>query len=80
MSSVIRVSREVRERLEVLKRKMNVKSMSKLLEIITEVAEKELDQWEGSPEAFFESLKFSGEAGERDSERVDELLYGRNEG
>jgi hypothetical protein len=79
MSSVIRVSPEVRDRLEVLKRKLRVKSMSKLLEIIISAAEKELDRWEGDPDVFFESLKFSGEAGERDSEQVDELLYRRSE-
>lgn len=79
MSSVIRVSPEVRDRLEVLKRKLRVKSMSKLLEIIIDTAEKELDKWKGEPDAFFESLRFSGEAGERDSEQVDELLYRRSE-
>jgi hypothetical protein len=79
MSSVIRVSPEVCDRLEVLKRKLRVKSMSKLLEIIINAAEKELDRCEGDPEAFFKSLRFSGEAGERDSEQVDELLYRRSE-
>ncbi|MEM2959702.1 MAG: hypothetical protein QW261_15485 [Candidatus Jordarchaeaceae archaeon] len=75
MNSVIRVSSDVRNRLEILKRKLHVKSMSQLLEIIINTAEKELDKWQGDPEAFFESLKFSGVAGERNSEHVDELLY-----
>jgi hypothetical protein len=75
MSSVIRVSSEVRGRLEVLKRKLHVKSMSKLLEIIINATEKELDRWEGDPDVFFESLRFSGEASERDSEQADKLLY-----
>ncbi|WXG41515.1 MAG: hypothetical protein WED07_12240 [Candidatus Freyarchaeum deiterrae] len=79
MSSVIRISPEVRDRLEILKRKLRIKSMSKLLEIIINTAEKELDRWEGDPDVFFESLRFSGEAGERDSEQVDELLYRRSE-
>ncbi|MEX2752257.1 MAG: hypothetical protein Q6366_010265 [Candidatus Freyarchaeota archaeon] len=34
MNSVIRVSSDVRNRLEILKRKLHVKSMSQLLEII----------------------------------------------
>nr|MDO8080321.1 hypothetical protein [Candidatus Freyarchaeota archaeon] len=75
MSSVIRVSSEIRDRLKVLKRKLRVESMSKLLEILINAAEKELDRWKGAPDVFFESLRFSGEAGERDSEQVDELLY-----
>jgi len=79
MSTVIRISRETREKLEALKKKVGTKNMSQLLKLIVEVAEKELDKFKGDPEVFLETLKFAGEAGEQDSEQVDKLLYGAKE-
>nr|MDO8044878.1 hypothetical protein [Candidatus Baldrarchaeota archaeon] len=79
MSNVIRVERETREKLEVLKKKLGVRSMSQLLKIIVNVAEKELDKFKGNPEVFLKTLKFAGEAGTHDSEQVDKLLYGAKE-
>ncbi|MHA1582953.1 MAG: hypothetical protein ACTSYM_10750 [Candidatus Baldrarchaeia archaeon] len=79
MSSVIRVESETREKLEVLKKKLGAKSMSQLLKIIVDVAEKELDKFKGNPKIFLKTLKFAGEAGTHDSEQVDKLLYGAKE-
>ena len=74
--SVIRVNREVRAKLEELKRKTGVKSMSELIKILIEISEKELDKFKGDPKVFLRTLKAAGEAGRYDSERVDEILYG----
>ncbi|RLE62464.1 MAG: hypothetical protein DRJ38_09570 [Thermoprotei archaeon] len=78
--SVIRIRAGVKDRLERLKRKTGVKSMSELIAILVEIGEKELDRFEGNIEALSKSLKFAGEAGRRDSERIDELLYGDSSG
>jgi len=79
VSGVIRVESETREKLEILKKKLGAKSMSQLLKIIVDVAEKELDKFKGNPKIFLKTLKFAGEAGTHDSEQVDKLLYGAKE-
>ncbi len=74
--SAIRVRAEVKDRLERLKKKTGAKSMSELIAILVDIGEKELDKFKGNIEALNKSLKFAGEAGREDSERIDELLYG----
>ena len=74
--SVVRVRRDVYEKLKKLKARVGAKSMSELISVLIEVAERELDRFHGDPEVFLSSLKYAGEAGKYDSEKVDELLYG----
>jgi len=76
--SVIRVNAEVYEELKKLKRKLGAKSMSELISLLIKVSKEELDKFKASPYPFLRTLKFAGEAGEHDSERIDELLYGEN--
>jgi len=74
--SVVRVRKDVYDRLRKLKVKVGAKSMTELISILVEIAEKELDKFHGDPRVFLETLKYAGEGGREDSERVDELLYG----
>ena len=73
---VIRVSEEVHRELERLRRRVSAKSMSDLIALLIELSRDRLDRFKGNPEVFLKTLKHAGEAGERDSERIDELLYG----
>lgn len=50
--------------------------MSELIALLVKIARSELDRFRGDPRVFLETLKHAGEAGENDSERIDELLYG----
>lgn len=74
--SVIRVGKDVYEELRRLKVKVGAKSMSELISILIRIAMEEVDKFKGDPAVFLKTLKYAGEAGEHDSEKVDELLYG----
>ena len=80
MVSTIEVDEEVVRRLEALRKRLGAPSLSRLIEMLLEEAEKKLGEFKGNPEVFISSLRAAGEAGELDSERVDELLYGRGPG
>ncbi len=74
--SVVRVRRDVKDRLEKLRKKVGAKSMSELIAILVDIGERELDKFRGDLGALTRSLRFAGEAGRDDSEKIDELLYG----
>lgn len=74
--SVVRVRRDVYEKLKKLKVKVGARSIAELISILVEIAESELDKFHGDPKVFLKTLKYAGEAGKYDSERVDELLHG----
>lgn len=80
MSIVIRVKREDAERLKALRKALGLKSISDVISLVIEAAEEELDKFKGNINALIKSLKYLGEAGERDSEMVDQLLYGERLG
>ena len=80
MSVVIRVKKEDAERLKTLKRALGLKSISDVVSLIIKTAEEELDKFRGNINALVKSMKYLGEAGERDSEMVDRLLYGEKLG
>ncbi len=75
MTLTIELDETTVKRLESLRRKLGVRSLDKLIKMLLDEAERRLDEFKGKPETFLRSLRFVGEAGERDSERVDELLY-----
>ncbi len=74
--SVIRVRQDVYQELKRLRQRLKVKSMSELIELLVDIAKRELDKTRGDPRVFLKTLKYAGDAGENDSERIDELLYG----
>ena len=74
--SVIRVSEEVYKELKKMKKKVGARSMSELISLLIKVSSRELEKFSGDPIAFLKTLKLAGEAGEYDSEKVDEILYG----
>ncbi|RLE81104.1 MAG: hypothetical protein DRJ51_04490 [Thermoprotei archaeon] len=74
--SVIRVSEETYNELKKLKRKVGAKSMAELISLLVRISKEKIDEFHGAPATFLRTLKFASEAGEYDSERVDELLYG----
>ena len=73
---VIRVGKDVYEELKRLKVKIGARSMSELISILIRIAKNEIDRFDGDPTIFLKTLKYAGEAGEDDSEKIDELLYG----
>jgi len=75
MTLTIELDETTARRLESLRKKLGVRSLDRLIKILLDEAERKLDEFKGKPEAFLRSLRFAGEAGEQDSERVDELLY-----
>ncbi len=75
--SVIRVRKDVYERLRRLKVEVGARSMAELISILVEIAEKELDKFHGDPKVFLETLKYASEGRREDSEKVNELLYRR---
>ena len=74
--SVIRVSEEVYEELKRLKKRVGAKSMSELISMLIKASREKLDEFSGDVSTFLKTLKYAGEGGKYDSERVDELLYG----
>ncbi len=80
MSVVIRVKKEDAERLKALKKALGLKSISDVVSLMIKTAEEELDKFKGDINALIKSMKYLGEAGEKDSEMVDRLLYGEGLG
>ena len=74
--SVIRVRQDVYQELKRLRQRLKAKSMSELIELLVDIAKRELDKTRGDPRVFLKTLKYAGDAGENDSEQIDELLYG----
>ena len=74
--SVIRVRRDVYEELKKLKVKTGASSMSEVISLLLKTVGDKIDRFESEPDILLRSLKYAGEAGRRDSERLDELLYG----
>lgn len=51
----MKIEYETRVKLEALKKKIGAKSISQLLKLVVEIAEKELDKFKGNPKVFLEN-------------------------
>jgi len=74
--AVIRVSEETYEELKKLMKLAGARSISELISLLLKLSYREIDRFNGDPRAFLDTLKYAGDAGKHDSEKVDELLYG----
>jgi len=74
--AVVRVREDVYEELKRMKVKVGAKSMSELISLLLRIASDRIDSFKGDPSVFLETLRYAGDAGEHDSERLDELVYG----
>ncbi len=74
MSTTVRVSKQDRERLVNLARKLKTKSIAEALRKAIEMAEEGDERFTGNLAALKETLGYAGERGARVSEQVDEEL------
>lgn len=74
MSTTVRVSKEAKNRLVNLARKMKTKSIAEALRRAIGIAEESEEKFTGNLAALKETLGYSGERERRVSEHVDEEL------
>ncbi len=74
MSTTIRVSKEDKERLVNLAKRLKAGSMAEALRRALTMAEESDEKFQGNMAALKKTLAYSGERGRRISERIDEEL------
>ncbi len=74
MSTTIRVTREDKERLVNLAKRLKARSMAEALRRAVTIAEESDEKFQGNLAALRKTLVHSGEHGRRISERIDEEL------
>jgi predicted DNA-binding protein len=74
MSTTIRVSKEDKERLTNLAKRLKARSMAEALRRAVAIAEENDERFQGNLAALRKTLLYSGQRGRRTSEHVDEEL------
>ena len=78
--TTIRVSVEIKDRLDKLSKLIGSDSLSATLKYILDIAERELDRHKGDLGKVLASLRQAKDIGETNAEEVDKYLYGASGG